>query len=160
MISLPPTPHAATIASGRAQIKKHAPSVQTDPQGNSNQWPCVPGILSCTHLSRVAGNHVTSCVLHQVMNPSRAEGPRLTYIPVAMECIDWMQCYSNQSITANERLRWAPRRQQRLGGYGQDPASLSWWNEQSGLVKSDDQAVRWEAERGGREGGFLSRFHF
>lgn len=26
-----------------------------------------------------------------------------------MECIDWMQCYSNQSITANEWLQQIPK---------------------------------------------------
>lgn len=74
-----------------------------------------------------------------------------------MECIDWMQCYSNQSVTANEWLQRAAKQQQSTEGYGQDAAPLSW---RQALIKFDIQAVRWEADHSVREGGFVSSLRF
>ena len=69
-----------------------------------------------------------------------------------MERIDWMQCYSNQSITANEWLQWALKHQQRLWGKGQDIASLSWWKGAMGTDKvqcSTCQVGAWVQWEGG-----------
>lgn len=159
-ISPTPLPSVAMIASGRDQLRKHAASFYIDPGGTVISGLVHRGSSAVGICHRILAVMWPLGVFYQVMNPSGAEWPGWVRSPTAMECIDWMQCYSNQSVTANEWLQPAPKQQQRTGGDGQDAASLSWWNGRQGLIKFDIPAFRWEADHSVREGGFVSWFHF
>lgn len=133
------------------------------PQGNSNHWPQAAGILSSEHLSQDGGSHVTPCVFHQVMNPSRAEWPGWvrppTPPPAPQPCNALIGCSANLTNTSQQTSGcselWSNSNRRR----GWTRSSLS-TDEigNGGWLKFDVQAVRWEATYSERDGGFEHQF--
>ncbi len=107
------------------------------PLGNSNQWPCVPGILSCKHMSQDAGSHVTSCVFHQVMYPSGAEWSGwVNPTPTTQQWNALIGCNAaliNLSLQKNGYELQGNGREHE--GMDKMQRSWTWWNGQWGLIK-------------------------